>query len=213
MANVSFISVSKLIQLLSKVDTQRDMHLRVLSANRLLLGNDPFHPTHSIDLNAEVISAYDSDEKAGGNVKVNLPTSTTESGPLGAKFARSSGQYWYEIKGQRTQCRSLKELLREGLRALERSVPGTLEKLSQLKPRSRRIVARDPRQLFDREHLVTDYAEQLVDGWWFGTNNSSHETNLWLSRACAFADLEWGTEFTTSLPGQRVASKEELLAM
>jgi hypothetical protein len=90
-------------------------------------------------------------------------------------------------------------LLAEGLRAFEAAKPGTLEKLPHIKPRSRRIVSRDPKQLFDKPHLAKDYAEKLNDDWYFGTNNSAMETNTWLQRACSCAGLLWDKDFKTSL--------------
>src|SRR5438876_11413595 len=98
---------------------------------------------------------------------------TPEAGD--SKTSRRSGDCWFEIKGRRIDCRSLKELLSGGLRALEEARPDTLEKLSHIKPRTRRIVARDPKQLFDREHLAELHSEPLIDGWSYGTNNSAAE--------------------------------------
>jgi hypothetical protein len=60
-------------------------------------------------------------------------------------------------------------------------------------------VARDPKLLFDKEHLARDYSEKLRNGWFFGTNNSAHETNTWLQRACEIAGLAWDKDFKTSM--------------
>jgi hypothetical protein len=93
----------------------------------------------------------------------------------------------------------LRELLGEGLRSIEVSRPGTLEKLSHVKPGTKRIVARERRMLFDSEHLCDEYGDQLIDGWWYGTNNSSQETYRWLERACDCAGLKWGEDLRTNL--------------
>lgn len=114
-------------------------------------------------------------------------------------MTRRSGNYWLELNGHRVEHSSLKDLLSEGLRALEQTRPGTLEKLTRIKPRSKRIVARDPKHLFDRSHLAKGCSEKLIDGWWFGTNNSADETNAWLERACSCSGFIWGEDFKTSL--------------
>jgi hypothetical protein len=116
-----------------------------------------------------------------------------------ARRSRQSGEYLMEINDHTIECHSLKELLAEGLKAFEAERPGTLEKLSNFKGRTKRIVARDPARLFDRSTLVKNYAEKLADGWWYGTNNSATETNNWLKRACEVAGLTWGKDVTTTL--------------
>lgn len=201
MASLSFISASKLVELVNAVDVRRQMFVRVLSATRLALGVDPLQPTHLIDLSREQIGplsppdvAKNSDQRAA-----SLSTPPDSDNLNAPKTARRSGDYWFEINGQRVVCSSLKQLLSEGLSALEKCRPGTLEKLSYIKPRSRRIVARDPKLLFDRTHLAKDFSERLMDGWWFGTNNSANETNSWLERACSCSGLSWGGDFKTSL--------------
>ena len=103
------------------------------------------------------------------------------------------------LRARRVNCRSLKQLLSSGLRALDELRPGTLEKLYHLKPRSRRIVARHPQELFNRDDLIEKYSEQLMHGWWYGTNNSANETEIWLRRACHCAGMAWRQDFITSL--------------
>jgi hypothetical protein len=103
-------------------------------------------------------------------------------------------------KGKRTECRSLKELLALALLSIEKAAPGTFHKLTHVKPRSRRIGARNPKDLFDKQHLAKDYAEKLgKEGWYFGTNNSAAETGNWLQPASEIAGLKWGEQFKTSL--------------
>jgi len=136
---------------------------------------------------------------AGTLTNFEVYPDAAESRRRTAKVARSSGTYWFEFKGQRTEFGSLKDLLSGGLRALEEARPGTLEKLSQIKPRSKRVVARDSKQLFDKEHLAEQFSERLADGWWYGTNNSKFETEAWLARACACSGLTWGMDFKTNL--------------
>jgi hypothetical protein len=186
MANV--ISAAKLANLLRSADPRSTMHVQVLG-ERVVLGTNPLQPTHMIDFSNERVVPYavasrQSDEALRAN---------------GAKFSRRSGDYWFEIKGKRTECGSLKGLLAEALKGLERVKPGTLDHLSRIRGRSRRIVARDANQLFDKPHLVKEYAEKLSNGWYYGTNNSARETCVWIQRAVECAGLALGSEFLISL--------------
>jgi hypothetical protein len=195
-ANIAYMSAAKLVDCINSVSADRNIQVRILSADRLALGADPLNPGYVIDFSKEKIEPFALTQHGVGDPIVTSPSPVEGSRP---RLARRSGEYWFEMKGQRVEAGSLKELLAGGLRALEAERPGTLEKLTQIKPRSRRIVAHDPGQLFDRGHLVKDYAERLMNGWWFGTNNSAPETNAWLERACACSGLVWGEDFKTSL--------------
>ncbi|WP_035695030.1 hypothetical protein [Bradyrhizobium liaoningense] len=190
MATVSFISALKLVELLKTANKGGGMFVRVASGNRLALGNDPMQPTVSIDLSREQISPF-------SETKAPVPEPTIE-GPIG-KASRRSGNYWVEVQGNRIDCSSLRDLLAEGLKAIEVAQPGTLEKLALIKPRSKRIVSHDKKALFDAEHLSEEFGAKLIDGWWYGTNNSAPETNTWIERACECAGLKWGKEIRTSL--------------
>ena len=198
MASLSFIPASKLVNLLDTADPKKCMYVRVLSATRLALGADPLNPSAMIDFSKEAVLPY-------AETKTEAPQNVLLANPdvretVGLRLTRRSGEYWYELKGKRSDCQSLKELLALSLLSIEKATPGTLDNLTNVKPRSRRIVARNPNELFDKPHLAKDYAEKLgKDGWYYGTNNSANETNAWLKRACAHAGLKWGEDFKTSL--------------
>jgi hypothetical protein len=195
MASLAFISASKLVELLKSSDPERNMFVSVISTNRLALGTDPLQPSSVIDLSREMISefaAYPSEQSISSPPKEELNSNFS-------KVTRRSGDYSFEIKGKKTECGSLKELLAEGLIALEKAKPGTLENLTRIRGRSRRIVARDASLLYDKPHLVSDYAERLMNGWFYGTNNSARETNVWLQRAVECAGFKWGSDFSTNL--------------
>jgi hypothetical protein len=196
MAHLSFTSTTKLAELIDAADPQRTMQVRILNANQLALGTDPLNPTKIIDLSNETVRSISSENSVEeGPTSAPAPVSR---GPT-TRVSRQSGKYLLDMKGQTTECRSLKELLSTGLKALEKSHPGTLDKLSQIKPRTKRIVARNADSLFDQPELVENYAEELVNGWWFGTNNSADETITWLRRGAEIAGLAWGKDFSTSL--------------
>lgn len=88
---------------------------------------------------------------------------------------------------------------RRGAQEHRSTKPGTMDNLSRIRGRSRRIVARDPAHLFEKPHLVKDYAQRLSNGWYYGTNNSSRETGVWLQRAAECTGLAIGTDFAMSL--------------
>jgi hypothetical protein len=203
MANVSFIPRSKLVELLTGEETSGDTYVRVLTSSRLALGADPLHPAHVIDFWKERVSPYDASEGTTSPERPNTPPAVTEHAQptniSNPKLTRRGGSYWGELNGNRRNYGSLKELLADNLRLLEGIKPGTLEGLSQIRPRSKRIVARDPEHLFNNRDLARKYSEQLSNGWWYGTNNSAPETETWLQRACALAGLKWGIDFKTSL--------------
>jgi hypothetical protein len=201
MASVTYLQTSKLIELLNTADPKKTMYVRVLSSTRLSIGPDPMKPSAAIDLVKEKIVPF-----AEEALKDLAPGPQSEGKGLpnpdetqAWRTSRRSGEYWFELNGKRQEFHSLRDLLAGGLNALEKERPGTLEILSHIKPRSRRIVARDPKELFDKDHLAKDYAEKLMDGWYYGTNNSAAETDNWLERATTCAGLKWGEEFKTSI--------------
>lgn len=195
MASLAFCPSSKLVELLRTADPQKNMFVRVLSSARLAVGADPLKPSAIIDLSREAIIPF-----ADSKILVPQEAAPDEIRETTSRATRRSGEYWYELKGKRTECHSLKELLALSLLSIEKAVPGTLDKLTHVKPRSRRIVARNPKDLFDKPHLAKDYAERLgKDGWYYGTNNSAAETANWLQRASEIAGFRWGAQFNTSL--------------
>jgi hypothetical protein len=188
MASLSFIEASKLVELVQSANKGGGMYVRVVSANRLALGTDPMNPSMAIDLSRETVGPY-------GNGSGKPPEAERESVP---KATRRSGEYWFEIRGRRTKAGSLRELLGQGLREIEAQCPGALEKLSHIKLKTKRIVSRDKKALFDSERLVDEFAVQLMDGWWYGINNNARETESWLERASGCAGLRWGEDFRTN---------------
>jgi hypothetical protein len=182
MANVSFIESGRLISLIRKADPNGKLKC-VIRDGRLALGSDPFNPEWFVDLSTEAVEGF------------NRPPATDEkSGEEKTPVSRRSGSYAVELRGRKISSTSLKLLLRDALVAIESTSPGTLEKLSHIKPYSKRIVARDPSLLFESSHLSDEFSEKLVHEWWFGTNNSAQEVRAWLERAATCAGLTWGRD-------------------
>jgi len=202
MAQVNFISATKLVDLLTEANRLGHMNVRVLTTNQLALGIDPLRPSSVIDLSREVVRSL---EQGTDQKTVEPPAlSPTPAGPPrphspSPRPSRTTGKYSFQIKGKTIECRSLKEMLAKCLRAYEQYKPGTLDKLSKVSPRSKHIVAREPRHLFEKADQVEKYTERLVGDWWYGTNNSAQETEAWLKRGAELCGLDWGTDVTTSL--------------
>ena len=197
MAQVNYISAEKLGELLRTADPHGRMNVRVLTTNQLALGIDPLHPSSVIDLSKEVVRSLESQP-------LELPPSVApdskEPRPFpSARPSRTTGAYHLEIKRHEIICRSLKEMLAEGLRAYERHKPGTLQKLSQISPRSKHIVALDRNRLFEKADLVEKCTEKLVDDWWYGTNNSAQETVAWLKRGAELCGMVWDRDVIINL--------------
>lgn len=183
MASVSFISTSKLTSLLNAADPQKALLVRVLSPTRLSLETDAFRQVSIIDLAEEKVLA--------ANFQTGLSIAPS-------KKSRRSGTYQLSAFGETVEAYSLPDILSAGLKALEETRPGTLMKLSKVKKLTKRIVAQNPSDLFSTADLAEKHSRKLVDGWWYGTNNSAKETNTWLQLACEIAGVKWGSDFATS---------------
>jgi len=90
------------------------MYVRVLTSNRLALGPDPINPVSVIDLSEETVIPY-----AAADAQQSSTSNSETARGNETRFARRSGDYWFEIKGKRTHCGSLKELLAEALKNIE----------------------------------------------------------------------------------------------
>jgi hypothetical protein len=190
MASLTYIPATKLSELLVAADPKKNLCVRVLN-NRLVLGADPFSPSAVIDFSNEQVVPY---SESALEPERSLADVVAEE-----RASRKSGEYWFELKAKRVEARSLRDLLKEALLAIEAERPRMLQSLSMMMPRSRRIVSQEPRLLFQKRELVEKYAAPLCPGWFYGTNNSAAETNAWLLRACQCARLEYGKDFICSL--------------
>ena len=196
MAQLAFIESRRLVDLISRADPNGNMLITVLNDDELGLGADPLAPTSVISFSKESVrlTVTSETQPTAGTRASSIPVNQDS-----LSRNRVTGTYLFEIGSRTVECVSLKDLLSKALREIERECPGTLDKLSTIQPRSKRIVARDPSLLFTSKELSEEYSEQLGHGWWFGTNNSAQETKSWLKRACNSAGLVWGKEFSTSI--------------
>ena len=186
--SISYLRTAKLAELLSQANKQvcQDIWLH---EGRLVLGVAPDQKIFWVNFAEECLSSFNGPTTTSDIVGV-LQASDKKPEQRLRPF-RASGKYELLFRGESVPCRSLREGLAEGLRRLELAKPGTLEKLSQIKGRTKRVVARLPSDLFTDAALVETYSEELMEGWWFGTNNSADETRKFLEQGCNLAGFEW----------------------
>lgn len=89
---------------------------------------------------------------------------------------------------------SATQMLVFGLDLIEEMRPGTLEKLSRQKARSKRPVARSRADLYDVPHPES-HSERLKSGFFVATNNTSAEARKFLRNAAELAGFTWGVDF------------------
>lgn len=130
------------------------------------------------------------------NANTPVDTSASDTGAVSGKrrisLIHEAPRWTQTIEIETPDCvyvvGSATRALITGLELLEELVPGTLEKLSIQKSRSKRPVSRTRNELFD---LATQlkYSHQLKNGYWVGTNNKSEEALNYVRRAVELAGL------------------------
>lgn len=193
MAQTAFASVGTFQGLLSGV--QPSAFMWIMSDSEIGVGTVPLRPEFIVDLAGERVRRPEE-----VTLPPHLPSKLTPAPlPPRARLLTHGGRYLFDIKGKLVECASLKDMLKKGLLEIEAISPGMLEELSAVRPRTKRIVAKDARHLFEDQKLVKQFAAELKPGWFFGTNNSAPETKGWLQRACEIAKLQWGMDFDVSI--------------
>jgi hypothetical protein len=71
-----------------------------------------------------------------------------------------------------------------------------LKRMKEVCPRTKRIVSDDKHDLFSDQRLSRKHAEPLIEGWWYGANNSEAEVRAWLQRMCELQNVRWGQDVT-----------------
>ena len=114
---------------------------------------------------------------------------------------RRTGEYAFNLHGKSTEAGSLKGAYLGCLRALAELQPGFLEELGKLSTRARRIVAREPRDLFlKKPELAAKFAEPLCGDWWADTNLSRQQCERRLKSACDVAQIIFGQDLVLEFP-------------
>ena len=85
--------------------------------------------------------------------------------------------------------------LAELLTRFEREVPEFMERFAvKTISRNRKLVARNPTDLYEKSHLVDKHSKDLRNGWWLGTNLSKAQVRGHIETACGVAGVSFGSQ-------------------
>lgn len=114
---------------------------------------------------------------------------------------RVTGSYDFVLLGQAYHTPSLKEAYLKCLRLLSERFPTLLTSLSKVKYTNRRIISRDPLDLYLKSpHLAEKHAEKLTGDWWIDLNLNQRQVELRLDTACQNAGLKFGSDLQLDFP-------------
>lgn len=114
---------------------------------------------------------------------------------------RRTGIYSFDLMGEHFEETSLREAYKRCLLELAKLDERFLEKLAERRTRSRRIVARVPRDLYLRTPgLAEKFADRLTGPWWFDVNLSQPQVEARIAIACDVAGLSYGGDLKLEFP-------------
>lgn len=114
---------------------------------------------------------------------------------------RRTGVYGFDLMGKHFEEMSLREAYKRCLMELATMDGQFLEKLAERRTRARRIVARDPRDLYLRTpKLAEKFADRLIGPWWFDVNLSQEQVENRVEIACDVAGLQFGEDLKLEFP-------------
>jgi excisionase family DNA binding protein len=115
--------------------------------------------------------------------------------PPRTRATRRRDTITFTLLGTVREAGSAIDLLTQVVEQLAAKDPSFLERLSQVKGRTRRYVARQKEDLYPgRPDLVQQYSKQLKSGWWLGTNYNSNLIYSIVKKSCQIAGLRWGAD-------------------
>ena len=96
----------------------------------------------------------------------------------------------FVLGNERAETGSAIATLAEVIKKFARNDSSFMERFSESTVgRTRRVVARTPTALFERDDLVEKYSEDLGNGWWLGTNRATATVRRNIEVACRLADV------------------------
>lgn len=131
-----------------------------------------------------------------------IPESSPSQPPPGpVKVTRQTGRFAFVLSGERVEERNLKSAYMSCLRKLAHLDSHIIERLAEIETRARRIVARNPSDLYLRKpELAEKFAAQLTDHWWVDTNLSRQQCERRLQTACDVAGLKFRSDLVLDFP-------------
>ena len=133
-------------------------------------------------------------EVLGIHVSATRPPATTATSPRdSAGSPRQTGSHAFVLRGKRTEAPSLKEAYVACLLELAKLGGDFLDRLAAAHTKSRRIIAKDPEDLYQRNPALAEkFAVRLIEPWWVDVNLSRSQVELRLKHACAILGLSFG---------------------
>ena len=112
-----------------------------------------------------------------------------------ARTLRRTGTYVFTLRGERVVAGSLKEAYTKCLLKLGELDSQFYDRLSEQATRSRKIIAKNPTDLYAKKPgLAEKHAHRLAGPWWVDTNLSRPQCEKRLRMACEVAGLQFGGE-------------------
>jgi hypothetical protein len=135
--------------------------------------------------------------------KIDGGESGESSAPLTRRIVRTrrTGTYGFTLLGAKFQDESLQASYKRCLLEFSKRDSRFLDRLSDKRTRSRRLVARDPQSLFLKTPtLAKKFAAPLTGPWWFDVNLSQPQVETRIEMACEVAGLQFGGDLTLDFP-------------
>ena len=179
-----------------------------------------------LEVNAEIESRRTSfDQSAndilrevlGVHMSATRPPTITVARPQDpASPPRQTGGHAFVLQGERTEAPSLKEAYVACLLKLTKLDGDFLNRLAKAHTRSRRIIAKDPEDLYLRNPtLAEQFAVRLTGPWWVDVNLSRSQVEQRLKHACAILDLSFGpgADLELCVPTRRAMTPRQRASM
>lgn len=107
----------------------------------------------------------------------------------------------YRLYGESRNANNAIDALVDILRRLSSRNPQFIERLAQVATgRTRHYVAKSRDDLYPQKPELTEYAIELVPGWWLGTNISNRTKMNIIEQACGVEGLTLGKDVVIQLP-------------
>ena len=140
------------------------------------------------------------DEFLNKQAKVRIIEPTSIKKPQLPTPVSTPGGIYYILNGEKTNCRSAKEVLVGAMEALSSRDPEFLNRFASRKHgRRRRYSSPIREELYPDRPDLAQYAQQLSSGWWVGTNYSKSNIRQIIELACVVANIKYGSELQIQL--------------
>ena len=136
--------------------------------------------------------------RPSGSNPMTLPSQESPNipKPQPSQATASAKIVGFVLEGQPVQPGNGNRTLAEILKVCQNRNPSFMPRYAaQTAGRTRRLVDQSRDGLYDLVHL-RDYAVDLENGWWLGTNISSSMVRKYIAIACETAGIEFGSQLT-----------------